>query len=126
MRVLHIIESAYRGTLEEQDDTIVWLAHCLRDAGANLTVLLKDNAVNYAVLGEDSSGLRFGNWQQTRPPQIAAQLSALIAKDVAVHAVEEHLAVRGLTGAARIRDVTLVSRAALPELFEGHDQIWHW
>lgn len=126
MRVLHIVESAYRGTLEEQDDTIIWLAHCLRSAGAELTVLLKDNAVNYALLGEDSSGLRFGHWQQTRPPQIASQVSALIAKHVPVHVVEEHLAARGLQEAARIPDVRLVSRAALPGLFEEHDQIWHW
>ena len=126
MRVLHIIESAYRGTLEEQDDTIVWLAHCLRNAGAELTVLLKDNAVNYALLGEDSSGLRFGNWHQTRPPQIATQLSTLIGKNVSVHVVQEHLALRGLIEAPRIREVRLVSRASLPRLFEEHDQLWHW
>jgi len=126
MRVLHVIESAYRGTLEEQDDTIVWLAHCLRNAGAELTVLLKDNAVNYALLGEDSSGLRFGNWQQTQPPQIATQLTSLIAKNVTVHAVAEHITLRGLAEAPRIREVRLVPRAALPRLFEEHDQIWHW
>jgi hypothetical protein len=126
MRVLHIIESAYRGTLEEQDDTIVWLAHCLRNAGAELTVLLKDNAVNYVLLGEDSSGLRFGGWSQTRPPQIAAQLSSLIAKQVPVHVVEDHLVSRGLRDVPRIPDVRLLPRAALPRLFEAHDQVWHW
>jgi sulfur transfer complex TusBCD TusB component (DsrH family) len=126
MRVLHIIESAYRGTLEEQDDTIVWLAHCLRDAGAELSVLLQNNAVNYALLGEDGSGLRFGNWTQSRPPLIAAQLSSLIEKNVSVHVVSEHLATRGLTEAPRIREVRLVPRAALPRLFEEHTQIWHW
>lgn len=126
MRVLHIVESAYRGTLEEQDDTILWLAHCLRNAGSELSVLLKDNAVNYALAGEDSSGLRFGDWRQTRPPQIAAQVSALIAKNVPVHVVEDHLTARGLAESARIPDVRLVARAALPSLFEAHDQIWHW
>lgn len=126
MRVLHIIESAYRGTLEEQDDTIVWLSHCLRDVGAELTVLLKDNAVNYALLGEDGGGLRFGSWTQTQPPRIAAQLSSLIEKNVAVYAVAEHLAARGLNEAPRLRAVRLVPRAALPRLFEEHNQIWHW
>jgi sulfur relay (sulfurtransferase) DsrF/TusC family protein len=126
MKVLHIVESAYRGTLEEQDDTIIWLAHCLRNAGAELEVLLKDNAVNYALLGEDSSGLRFGNWNQTRPPKIAAQISSLIAKQVPVHVVHEHLAMRGLSEAPRIADVNLVSRANLGRLFETCDQVWHW
>lgn len=126
MRVLHVIESAYRGTLEEQDDTIVWLAHCLRNAGAELSVLLKDNAVNYVVSGEDSSGLRFGHWTQTRPPYIAAQLTALLGKQVPVHVVEEHLAVRGLAEAPRIAGVQSISRAALPRLFDAHDYVWHW
>jgi sulfur transfer complex TusBCD TusB component (DsrH family) len=126
MRVLHIIESAYRGTLVEQDDTIIWLAHCLRSAGAELSVLLKDNAVNYVLLGEDCSGLRFGAWQQTRPPQIAQQLRSLIAKQVRVHVVGEHMVARGIESAPRIPEVKVVARAGLPGLFEEHDQVWHW
>jgi sulfur transfer complex TusBCD TusB component (DsrH family) len=126
MKVLQIIESAYRGTLEEQDDTIVWLSHCLRAAGADLTVLLQDNAVNYVLVGENSRGLRFGNWLQTRPPEIAAQVSALIAKHVQVHVVREDLERRGLSEARRIEGVQLVSRKELPELFEQHDHVWHW
>jgi sulfur transfer complex TusBCD TusB component (DsrH family) len=126
MRALHIVESAYRGTLEEQDDTILWLAHCVRAAGAELSVLLKDNAVNYILTGEDSSGLSFGGWRQTRPPQIAAQVAALIANDVQVHAVAEDVAQRGLIEAPRISGVRLVRRKELVSLFEAHDQLWHW
>ena len=35
-RQLHIVDGAYRATLEEQDDPVVWLCHAMRGAGAEL------------------------------------------------------------------------------------------
>ena len=80
MKALNIIESAYRATIEEQDDTIVWLTRAMKAAGADLAVLLRGNAVNYAVRGQDAAGLAFGGWRQTQPPRVADNIASLTTR----------------------------------------------
>jgi intracellular sulfur oxidation DsrE/DsrF family protein len=126
MLTLQIIDTAYRATLEEQDDPVVWITHAMRGAGAELAVLLRGNAVNYAVAGQNCSGLRFGAWQQTQPPQLAADLAGLVAKGVEVLAVEDDLVERGIGNASLMEGVTLVPRARLAEVLERFPRVWKW
>ncbi|MCI0430404.1 MAG: hypothetical protein L0210_07675 [Rhodospirillales bacterium] len=126
MKVLQVVETAYRATLEEQDDTILWLTHAMRGAQAELDVLLRGNAVNYAVVGQDASGLVFGEWRQTQPPRLADDVAGLIKKGVQVHVVEEDLAELGLANAHLVEGVSRIKRAGVPGLMSAHDQVWHW
>jgi sulfur relay (sulfurtransferase) DsrF/TusC family protein len=125
-KMLHVIENAYRGTLEEQDDTIVWLTHAMRGAGADLRVVLRGNAVNYAVRGQDASGLAFGERRQTNPPRLDEDLAKLAAKGVEVLVVEDDLAERGLERSDLIEEVTPLPRRRLAGLFRAHDVVFHW
>lgn len=126
MKVLQVVETAYRATIEEQDDTIVWLTHAMRGAQADLNLLLRGNAVNYAVKGQNASGLAFGDWKQTQPPRIPDDLAALVGKGVQVHVVEEDLAERGLANTHLVDGVTRIRRADIAGLMDRHDQVWHW
>ncbi len=126
MKALQVIESAYRCTIEEQDDPVVWIAHAMKGAGADLAVLLRGNAVNYAVKGQDAAGLAFGARKQSQPPRLDHDLLGLIGKGVEVYVVEEDLAERGILAAALIADVRPVARARIAAVFGAHDQIWHW
>ena len=125
-KVLQVIESAYRATIEEQDDTVVWITHAMAGAGASLAVLLRGNAVNYAVKGQDASGLAFGAKRQTNPPRVDEDLTKLMGKGVEIYLVEDDAAERGLERAELIAGVKPIPRQGLPKLLAGFDQIWHW
>ncbi|MDP2601818.1 MAG: DsrE family protein [Deltaproteobacteria bacterium] len=125
-KILNIVETAYRATLEEQDDTVLWLTHMLKNAGADISVLLRANAVNYAVKGQDASGLAFGEAKMTHPPEIDKDVEKMIQKGVPVYLVEQDVNDRGLSDADFVSGIKKVKREALPELIDQHDQVWHW
>ena len=126
MLTLQIIETAYRATLEEQDDPVVWITHAMRGAGAQLAVLLCGNAVNYAVREQDCSGMQFGAWKQAQPPRLAADLASLASKGVEVMAIEDDLNERGIARAGLIEGITLVSRSGLAQVLERYPRVWQW
>ncbi len=123
---LNIIESAYRATIEEQDDTVVWITHAMKGAGAALTALLRGNAVNYAVAGQKAPQVSFGAWQQTHAAQIDQDIIALMEKGVGVYVSEEDLAKRGISLSELIPGIKTVNREGILDLIESHDRIWHW
>jgi ABC-type Zn uptake system ZnuABC Zn-binding protein ZnuA len=126
-KTLNIIESAYRAVMEEQDDTIMWLLAAMQGAGAEHTVVLRGNAVNYAVAGQGAPGLTVGGWQQTQAPKMDRDLVDLIEKrKIPVYIVEEDLAERGIERGELVPGVKLVSRTALPGLFAEHALVSHW
>ena len=125
-KILNIVETAYRGTIEEQDDTILWLSHALKNAGADISVLLRANAVNYALRGQDASGLGFGEMKMAHSPEVDKDLEKMIQKGIPVYLVEEDAKERGLSEGELIRGVKRVPRKKLPELIDQHDQVWHW
>jgi|SRR5512144_2808438 hypothetical protein len=126
MKVLQVIETAYRATIEEQDDPIIWITHAMKGAGGDFAVLLRGNAVNYATEGQDASGLAFGDWRQTSPPRIGDDIAGLVKKGVDVYVVAEDAIDRGLGNVATVAGVQRVSRAALAAFVDRYDQVWHW
>jgi hypothetical protein len=126
MKTLTIIETGYRATIEEQDDPVVWITHAMRGAGAPIDVLLRANAVNYAVKAQGAPPLAFGARTQKHAPRLADDVGGLIAKGAAVFVVDEDLAERGLGEEELITGLTRVRRAELPNLIERFQQVWHW
>jgi sulfur transfer complex TusBCD TusB component (DsrH family) len=126
MKTLNIVESAYRATIEEQDDTVVWLMHAMKGAGATLDVVLRGDAVACAVRGQDAGGLAFGDWRQTEPPHVEQQLAGLAAKGVTLYALADDLAARGIVAADLLPGVEPLQLPALAALLPRYDRVWHW
>ena len=126
MKVLQIIETAYRATIEEQDDTVIWITHAMAGGGAALAVLLCGDAVNYLAADQDASGFCVGAWRQSQPPGVAGDLAGLLGKGVAVYCVAEDLEDRGLRERVSLEGIRTVPRAQVAGLFDQFDQMWHW
>jgi len=125
MRVLQIINQAFRTLVEEQDDPILWLVQSMRSAQGDLILLLCGPAVYYATLKRRQPALSLAGWQQTEPADVPHDLAALVDSGVPVYAVSEDLAERGLGDLPLAGGVRRVSRLQLVELCEQVDQIWH-
>jgi sulfur relay (sulfurtransferase) DsrF/TusC family protein len=126
-KTLNIIESAYRAVMEEQDDTILWLLAAMRGAGAEHTVVLRGNAVNYAVAGQGAPGLAVGGWKQTQAPRMDNDVIDLIKKHrIPVFVIEEDLAARGIERGELVPEVELLSSKMLPRHMAEYDLVSHW
>ncbi len=125
-RYLSVVENAYRATVEEQDDTAVWFTHALKNGGADVALLLRGNAVNYALRGQDATGLRFGTKELKVPPEIDKDISACLEKKIPTFVVGEDVAERGIPASELLPGIETVPRSGLVRLFNSYDRVIHW
>ena len=125
-KILSIAERAYHGTIEEQDDTILWMTHILKNVGADISLLLRGNAVNYAVTGQDASGLSFGGVKMDVPPTLSEDVENIVGAGIDTYVVKEDLEDRGIEGQDISKRVKVIGRGEVADLYESHDAIWHW
>lgn len=124
--VLCIVESAYRATIEEQDDTVLWLSHMLRTNGLDVSVLLRANAVNYAVANQGDVPLCIGEVAVAQPPRLDHDLGALAGAGVPIYVITEDADERAV-GHERLADaVEMIGRDDVPELLCRFDRVFHW
>lgn len=125
-KVLSIVDTAYRATLEEQDDTVVWFTHILRHSGADITILLTGNAVNYAVCGQQPPALHFGTAAIAFPPRLDRDLQRASETGVKLVLVRDDADVRGIPATTLMPEVEQISREQLADFLNGFDLVWHW
>ncbi len=127
MKILSIIETPYRGTLEEQDDAALWLTHAVKNAGDDeFGILLRGNAVNYALKDQNPGGLRIGSLSIERPCKPDRDLLSMKEVGMTIHVVREDLADRGISTDKVVADFELVGRDQITDIVCQYDHVWHW
>ncbi len=125
-KVLSIVDTAYRATLEEQDDTAVWFTHILGQGGADITILLTGNAVNYAVRGQQPPTLSFGTASIDFPPRLDQDLNKAVQAGVKLALLRDDADLRGIPANTLMPEAEQISREQLAAFVDGFDLIWHW
>src|SRR3546814_17580071 len=94
----------------------------MKGAGGDLDVLLRGNAVNYGLHGQDAAGLAFGEWRQTQPPRLADDIAGLIGKGVDVYYVQDDAAARGINESALVEGLKPLAQSRIAELLEARSE----
>lgn len=126
MHVLNIVSSGYRATIEEQDDTVVWISHAMRNAGADIDLLLRGAASNYPVAGQAVEPVALGGRAQKHGPDVHGQIRQLVDSGARIYVVREDLEKRGIKPDRLLDAIEVLDASAVPELLTGYDQVWHW
>ena len=112
--------------MRSRDDTIIWISHAMKDAGADIDVLLQGNSVNYGILEQDAGGLAIGNNHQTRPPDILGDIESLLDKGCKIYVVKEDIVALGIKDSELLNGLEPIAFADVAACMNEYDQVWHW
>jgi sulfur relay (sulfurtransferase) DsrF/TusC family protein len=124
-KILSVLSHTEYGNLEDSDIGLFASAFA-PVAGQQLALLLREDAVNYAVRGQDGTNIRIGGVPIQPGFLIETDLQSVQQSDIPVYAVREDLEERGIRPDELIPGVRLASKKELGRLVDQFDAVWNW
>ena len=124
-KILSVLAHTEYGNLEDSDIGLFASAFS-SVAGQPLTLLLREDAVNYAVRGQDGTGIKIAGLTIQPGFLIETDLSSLKQSNIPVYAVSEDLEERGLKQADLIAGVQFLSKKEMGKFVDQFDTVWNW
>lgn len=117
--LLQVIGSTYRLTPEEYGGSVVWNTRSLDGSAGAFGLLLRDDAVAYALRDRDDGSLSSPGQQEA-----GNGLARLIESGVEVHYVQEDATERGLMDHRLIEGVKPLKTSDVPHLVGRYRRVW--
>lgn len=124
-KILSVLSHTEYGNLEDSDIGLFASAFA-PVAGSQMTMLLIADAVNYAVRGQDGTGIEIAGGTVQPGFLIESDLQSLQEAKIPVYAFREDLEERGISSSELITGVRLISRNELGKLIDEFDTVWNW
>ena len=123
--ILSVLSHTEYGNLEDSDIGLFASAFA-PVANQQLTLLLREDAVNYAVRGQDGSGIKVAGAVVQPGFMIETDLKAVQQTKIPVYAIREALEERGIKPEELIPGVQLLSNNEFGKFVDRFDTVWNW
>jgi len=124
-KILSVLSHTEYGNLEDSDIGLFASAFA-SVAGQPLTLLLREEAVNYAVRGQEGTGIKIAGAVVQPGFLIETDLRSVSQANIPVYAIQEDVEERGLRKDELIEGIQLLSRTELAKFVDQFDTVWNW
>jgi sulfur relay (sulfurtransferase) DsrF/TusC family protein len=124
-KILSVLSHTEYGNLEDSDIGLFASAFA-PVAGQSMTLLLTEDSVNYAVQGQDGTGIKIAGTPVQPGFLIETDLESLKQSNIPVYVLKDDLDERGLKKDELIGSVQLLSRSELGKFIDQFDTVWNW
>ena len=124
-KILSVLSHTEYGNLEDSDIGLFGSAFA-PVTSHQMTLLLSEDAVNYAVRGQDGTGITIAGGTVQPGFLIETDLQSLQDSRIPVYAVKDDLEERGLSERDLISGVKILRKDEFGKFVDQFDTVWNW